>query len=430
MTPFALTRRHVMAASLALVASPDAAAAPAADPFSGEALYRDVVRYAAFGDHRTATAPDLATSEWLADELRKAGLKARLSPWTHQQFHLRAAGLKVDGRDYDSFPLWWPAPTGPTGLAAPLMEAEQDGSLKGRVALVTARRVPGASLRAGGDVNAAIGQVIRRGAAGAVLVTRDPSGELVALNAMAGLSRWDIPVLCVGQRDETALRSAARAGAVASLLVDGDYDYAARAYEVIGTLQRGTRTVVVSTPTSGWFTCAGERGPGVALWLALARAAVADRRHSYVFVGSSGHEMEAIGLRHFLGAGAPAPAEVVTWLHLGAGIATYGYDFGPSGPVRMAGVNPARRLMTDQPGLMGLLEHEFAGLPGLRPTLDDTPGGEMVLMARQGYPVWGFAGGSAFHHMRSDTPERVTGPELLEPVARATQRALTRILQG
>jgi hypothetical protein len=52
----------------------------------------------------------------------------------------------------------------------------------------------------------------------------------------------------------------------------------------------------------------------------------------------------------------------------------------------------------------------------------------MILMARSGYKVWGFAGGSAFHHMRSDTPERITGPSILEPVARATAAALADIL--
>ena len=70
----------------------------------------------------------------------------------------------------------------------------------------------------------------------------------------------------------------------------------------------------------------------------------------------------------------------------------------------------------------------FSGLSGLKPILSDTPGGEMLLMARQGYKIWGFAGGSAFHHMRSDVPERITGPELLEPVARAVEATLSEIL--
>jgi hypothetical protein len=51
----------------------------------------------------------------------------------------------------------------------------------------------------------------------------------------------------------------------------------------------------------------------------------------------------------------------------------------------------------------------------------------MVLMASEGYRVWGFAGGSAFHHMPGDLPERITGPELLQPVARAIAGALSEI---
>ena len=47
--------------------------------------------------------------------------------------------------------------------------------------------------------------------------------------------------------------------------------------------------MVLSTPRSGWFTCAGERGPGIALWMALLPwMAKTLTRHDIVVVTASG----------------------------------------------------------------------------------------------------------------------------------------------
>jgi hypothetical protein len=400
------------------------------DPLAGARLYADLVRYCEFGDHRTATDADHRTSRWLADQLQAAGVRARLSPWSHQQFFLTRHRLEVNGREIESFPLWWPVSTGREAVRGALAPYRRDGArraLEGRTGFVSVPPVGGASITAGNGIGEAVTGAARQGAVALVIVTQSPTGELVALNAMSGLRAWPIPVLLAGQKDEARLREAAAAGALASVLIDGRLDYTAQAFEVIGTLDRGPARIVVSTPSSGWFQCAGERGPGIALWLALARwAAANDRETSYTFVASSGHEMEAVGIRHFLGHDAPPPDAVRTWLHLGAGIATYDFEFGAGGASRLPRPNPARRLMTNQTPLMPVLEANFGGPLGVRPSLSDAPGGEMIAMAAEGYNVWGFAGGSAFHHMPGDTPQ-VTGPELLEPVARALARTLEQI---
>lgn len=244
------TRRHLFAAG-ALAVGAGSARAQTFDPLQGEALFADVVRYAAFGDHRTATEADHRTSRWLADELTRAGFSAQLSPWPHQQFHIRDQRVTLGGKAYDSFPLWWPAPTGPTPVEAVLRLDDRSERLDGLIALVPVDRVPGTSLRAGGEPACRIVSASQRGARGVILVTRDPAGEVVALNAMAGLSRLPLPVQCVGERDEAALTAAALRGDVAELLIDGAYDYAARGYEVIGEIGRGSSTIVVSTPSSG-----------------------------------------------------------------------------------------------------------------------------------------------------------------------------------
>ena len=403
------------------------------DYFSGEALYRDVVAYASFGEHRTATDADVRTSRWLAEQLAAAGAEARLVPWRSQQFFIRDHALSVAGSPVESFPLWWPRPTGPEPLVASLAAIETGagaGALAERIGLVVLPPVGGAQIVAGNGVAEIVAEAAAQGARALVLVIRHRTGEIVALNAMAGLRPWPIPVLQVGQRDEAQLAAAAAAGESVSFLLDGALDYRAEAFEVVGTAGSGEAQVVVSTPSSGWFRCAGERGPGIALWLALARwAAASPIPARFTFVASSGHELDSVGIRHFLAYDAPPPAAVATWLHLGAGIATYDYELGADGPRRLDRPFAGRRLMTNQEELVAELREAFADLAGLEPILTPEPGGEMVAMADMGYRVWGFAGGSVYHHIPSDLPERTTGPELLEPVARAVVRTLEQLVE-
>src|SRR5690606_33171814 len=108
-----------------------------------------------------------------------------------------------------------------------------------------------------------------KGAAAVVVVTTGPSGRALALNAPGGRPLFDRPVAVLAPREAAPFVAAARSGAAARLHIEGR---ASRrpAFNLIADLKRGAgRTLVMSTPRSGWFTCAGERAPGVAVWLAL-----------------------------------------------------------------------------------------------------------------------------------------------------------------
>lgn len=415
-----LTRRQAL-----ILASVAAARATPPDPLEGPRLYADVARYSGLGEHRTATEVDIRTSRWLRDELRDAGFQADLHPFRLQQFFLKSAELRADGQRIDSFPLWWPRPTGSRPVSAPLVPATA-GDLRGKIALLKFPEIRGASVTPASPVPGLVDSLVKAGAIGIVAVTKSLPGEIVALNAMAGLQQWPVPVLCVGQRDEAALDRAASA----ALRIEGEYKTDAEAFETVGRLRRNKPLILISTPSSGWFRCAGERGPGVALWLGLARwAARRESKASYLFVASSGHELSGVGIRSFIEHSAPPPGDVACWLHLGAGIATYEYRRTASGLEKLATASRARRLYT-RPQFESLLAKAFAGQPDLKPIVTDQPGGEMIVMAQKGYPFMGFAGGSAFHHMPGDLPERITGPELLEPVARSLAAALELVENG
>ena len=262
----------------------------------------------------------------------------------------------------------------------------------------------------------------KAGAAGIVAVTESATKEIIALNTPAGAGPWPIPVVLVGQRDEPLLVAAARSGIDASLLLDGEDDSQAQAKNVIARVDQGRDLIVISTPQSGWFRCAGERGPGIALFLGLARWA--SRRKSgssFLFVSTSGHELGGLGMSAFLKDLAPARERVLCWIHLGAGIATYSWEETAAGLRRLREPD-SKRLLMSTPDLVPVLTTTFAGLTGLTPTVDRAVG-EYEFMHKAGYRVFGIAAGHRFHHTPADSPE-TTGPEIMEPVARALVRTI------
>jgi hypothetical protein len=79
--------------------------------------------------------------------------------------------------------------------------------------------------------------------------------------------------------------------------------------------------LVVMTPRSGWWTCAGERSGGIAAWLETARAVSATKPVRDVhFLASSGHELGQIGLDAYLEHRAALVTQAKLWLHFGANI--------------------------------------------------------------------------------------------------------------
>jgi len=395
---------------------------------SGQDLFRDVVAYAVLGDHRTATAVDQETSAWIGRRLEEAGLKVSFLNWRLRQFFLERAELVVEARGRECLPLWFPRPTGPEPVRAPLLLIwdEQDFSkARGRAALI---KFDQGVVRPGSGHARIIEGLARHGARAVIGFNASFSGEIFASNVSSPFNQtpWPLPVVQVGARERLSLIEAAGREAEAFLRVEGRDDPQAEAVNVLGRLTRGRSFVVVSTPQSGWFRGAGERGTGVALFLALARwAASLSSGPSWLFLSNTGHELDNMGMHHLLESGrVPPPEDVLCWLHLGASMAVYAWRHngrflerdGPSSQTNLVAV----------PDLLPGLEHAFADVLFITPRAGDTAG-ELSGVLEKGYRAFGFFGGHYFFHAPSDGPE-TTGPELLEPIGRALVRALTSVL--
>lgn len=399
-----------------------------AGPLAGAKLYEDVISYYNLGEHRTASDADLRTSRWLADGLRAAGLQTTFQTFSLRQFFLRQSRLSIGNKPIRCFPLWYPRSANPA-ITAPLAlhDKRTPRPLKGNIAVVRFPFGSGAMSESSGQAQI-IQAAAKDGASAVVAITESPTKEIVALNVPAGSEQWPIPVVLVGERDAADITAAAGSREKASLLLDGIDDQSAIARNVVARLDRGKDLIVVSTPQSGWFRCAAERGPGIALFLGLARWA--SRRpsgSSFLFVSTSGHELGGLGMRAFQKELAPAPGRVRCWLHLGAGIAAYPWEETSTGWKRLLQPDSGRLLMST-PDLVPVLSTTFADQPGLTPTTGRAVG-EFEFMLRGGYRAFGIAAAHRFHHTPADSPE-MTGPEILEPVGRALVKTLQAIEAG
>lgn len=403
----------------------------AADPLSGSSLYADVVKYASFDGHQTATKGDIETSKWIAESLQKAGFKTDVKPWKVSQFFLASCDLKIDGQRIDSFPAWYPQATSVSGKLT-LYSEKDTGNLKGNIAFAGAQY--------GDTANKGVAQLVENaksaGAIGLIAVCRNmgDSGLLAASNARPkgkeGTEYYHVPLpiltVLVSANDDRKLTDAARAGLTASITIQGEKKANAIARNVMGTLKKGDKWVIITTPYSGWFKCGGERGPGMALFLGLARwTAQQNPRYSYIFVANSGHELNDMGAHLTIDKFFPEYGltrdNVACWIHLGASIACrswrkVGHDFEP-----LNQPNEISYLVATK-DLYPLIQMNFKDVKGLK-TGTGTYLGELAVIVDKGYNAAGFFGSNYFFHTKMDS-ERETGPEFLEPVAVSLKKVL------
>jgi len=156
-----------------------------------------------------------------------------------------------------------------------------------------------------------------------VCITRGGRPGLCPSNADLFLRPFGPPVLQVSSEEATWLQDAARQGTGVHVIAQVTRT-SVEALNVVATLAGADRSLpplVVMTPRSGWWTCASERGGGIACWLELMRELkTAHLARDVVFVASSGHELGHLGINAFVDRRPGIVAKSAGWMHLGANI--------------------------------------------------------------------------------------------------------------
>lgn len=428
-----MNRRQLLAGTgaLAITACSPKADGPAAlgsdaPVFSGASLMADVEAYVNLGTHRTGSTGDLATTDWFTDHWTKLGYAIEQTDVECPNADTHVAKLRVGDEAFDGFaqpPLVF-TPEG--GLNAPMAmwDAASPAAVSGKIAVIHVPRAPNTPSPAPA-YRAAVAECVKAGAKAAVLLMSGPSGEVVAINTPLTMQP-SIPVLQIGEKERARVAAAMARNVPGKLIMEGPGGTRV-GRNTIARFGESGPWVIISTPQSGWFTCGGERGPGIAISRALSAWAVTQKFPvRWLFIATSGHEWTDAGAEIFHHSQAPKPADTALWFHLGASFGARAYEETPDGPVAQSTPNLGRALMAS-PDMIPHLEAAFAGQPVIeKPIPRDvkTALGEYRLVAEEGYPSSaGFWGYNAHFHTPIDGAESTT-PEIMEPIARGVAKAI------
>jgi|HigsolmetaAR202D_1030399.scaffolds.fasta_scaffold00074_56 hypothetical protein len=424
------TRRDFLIGSMAVAGVTSSIDVHAAEETTAQILER----YVRLGSKAAGGKGDTATGVWFAEALAEAGFKVERPTFSVPWFEPRRAELVCGERKADVIPQAIVVPTGPGGIAAPLIHVHPTDlrldAVKDKLVLLT---LPFArwSTALSPVIRNSVSQLIARGARAVVLITTGPTQEAIALNCDGERPLFDAPVAVLAPKDAAPFVSAAISHSEATLYIDGEGGRR-EAFNIVGRIDRNRgRWLVISTPRSGWFECAGERGPGVAAWLALSRwAPTAFTRYDIAFVSASGHEYEYLGAKHLLATHVPKPRETEFWLHLGANVAARDWHEAGAGMLLpLPSADPQRYLMTSEDAVAAARQ-AFKGLPGLESAYPSQGGasGELADVEAAGYPRFaGIFGAHRFHHTRSDDLRCVEAAHV-DAVIEACKRFLKQVV--
>lgn len=395
------TRREalLLPASAALTAACDSGGRDLDASRAGD----DLRRYVDLGIKAAGGSGDNACGAWLESRLRQAGFATDRQAFDVPYFEAETAILSIVSATASVIPQAIVSQTGAAGISAPLRLRTNSLSQNcaGAIALIILDHRRWSSLSSP-QIEAQLNAAFEEGALAAVLITSGPTGEAIALNAPSS-PRYDRPICILAPKDSALFIDAARNGVSGTLTIRGDGGRR-KAFNVVGRIDRGAaQTLVLSTPRSGWFLCAGERGPGVAVWLALCETVSRAMRHNVVVVATSGHEYDNAGGEAFLAHKAPAPETCAAWIHLGANLAARDWHDLGSELLPMVSPDPQRYLVTSEP-FIEAAKRSFKGLSGLENVYPASAGaaGELKGVLLSGYNAAGVFGAHRFHHVGTD----------------------------
>jgi hypothetical protein len=387
----------------------------------------DLERHASLGDKFSGGPGDAATADWIAGRLRMSGYRVEESTFDAPFFVKRGATFTTGSASTPVVPQAPVVPTGAGGITGPLTLVENEvGDLAGRLALIVAPFARHAAL----FPDRGVGQTVRRAAAAGaraiVIVTTGPSGEAVALNAPEE-PFVQIPAAILAPKSAEPFTAAARTGALATLVLDGEATHRP-SKNLVARLERGDHWLALSTPRSGWFGCVGERGTGTSVFLELADWLPRRFPDLSIFaMNTGGHEYFFAGSHRVLGQ-APPPQSTVAWVHIGATLAARDAEERDGRLVMLGTADPQRTLMVTDSARAAAVEG-FRGLSGLeRPAGIRAQAGELSAFTDRGYrTAFAVIGTHRWFHTVEDTLDRVDA-RLLVPVLRAHQTTIERLL--
>jgi hypothetical protein len=361
---------------------------------------RIVNQYAQQGFHRTGTRVDRASADWLCEKVHEAGCTPSRETFSLSRVELITNVLIAADRRIEGTPLFDGAFTEPEGIRGRL------GPLQSDADIAVADTVPNAA------ASGALGEARRANRYKAlVCVTRGERPGLCPSNADFFAQPFGPPVLQISSEHAAWLSEQAQHGAAVQAVAHVKRT-AATAFNVTTTIKGSDVTLapmVISTPRSGWYSCASERGGGIVCWLEAMRALRAARlNRTVIFVAFSGHEVGLLGMHAFMDRRPAIIANATAWIHFGANIG--------------AAMGPGNRLTasSDEIGNIAAGAMASAGLSvDLRAPRGTIPGGEAEVVHRNGGRYVAVTGRNALFHNPEDRGPQAVDPAVVAKFSRA-----------
>ena len=284
----------------------------ARDPEIESRIRTIIDQYSDQGFHRTATTVDRQSGGWLLERVSRLGLKALKEEFPVNRVVPGACRLVVAGKAIEGLPLFDGAFTDSAGVRGRLGAIGSDAD----IGVVTAAPNTAAA--------GALGEARRQQRHKAIVfITRGGRAGLCPSNADSFLNPFGPPVLQVSSEEAALLdEHAARRSEIQ--FIAAATRAAATSFNITTTIpgaRAGVPPLVVMTPRSGWYTCASERGGGIACWLELMRVFRTTRpQRTIEFVASGGHELGHLGIDVFAANRPGLVANAARWMHFGANI--------------------------------------------------------------------------------------------------------------
>ena len=356
---------------------------------NGAELYRLVEQYHTLGIHRAGTAVDHRTVDWYADELGRRGITAEREAVPFERY-VTDSELTADGEPIDHLPFFyeWVGEIDTTDVAVTMVDAGYGGY--------------------DDQLDAAVAGAGASGHAAHVFATDHPDGALVAVNRAPHL-HGGRPTVLVAGRDHARVAAASEVHLrMRARIEPGETINLVGRNDVVGA------PVLVTTPLTGWFGCAGERGTGAVVMLDLIER-FADT--PLLVLATGGHELDYLGVRRWVEAGG---ADVRGIVHVGASVAVDAPT--DDGARALVGTRIVRTdLDGDDASRIGdaVTQAGFAYLPA-------TPdwSGESEVLCALDCPMLSMTGMGIDFHTPDDTPARATSAPSLAIVADAIADAV------
>ncbi len=350
--------------------------------------------FTALGVHRTGTEVDRTTTVWLEGMLQEMDARVERHRYGFPMVHAEAA-LAPPLHGVPLLPLYYTGTgafeTGRVHVAALSFEDDHGPGGIGR------------------DLAAIVADAWSADAELALIATQCANQSLCAINRNPD-DALNFPICLAPGHALARLKSSALQVRFAAKVADSTSD------NLVATLGDPTDPrppLVITTPTTGWFVCAGERGSGIALALSVSAAVSED--HPVLLALTSGHELGFLGGRRFV---EQFNRPITGVLHVGSCVADKAALDGKNGTFREGAVGAVARL--DDTGfqeIAGMLRP--LGIATRHPERPRDPAcwvGESELWAGRDMPMLSVAGTSTTFHTPEDTFETAADGRLLDRV--------------